>query len=128
MLSQNLNKESLWVIKIIVISGNDVLILFKILFSNCTSSALVDSRIIWESRGGKKTILTEEKPVIDFAYASVVTISDIKKGEIFSSQNIWVKRPGNGPLLAKDFESILGKTAENDIKKNSQLQPSDIKA
>ena len=92
------------------------------------SDLIRDSRIIWESRGGEKTILTEEKPVIDFAYASVVTISDIKKGEIFSNQNIWVKRPGNGPLLAKDFESILGKTAENDIKKNSQLQPSDIKA
>jgi N-acetylneuraminate synthase len=86
-----------------------------------------DSKIIWESRGGSKTILNEEKPVIDFAYASVVSISDIKKGEKFTEENIWVKRPGNGAILAKDFESILGKVAENDIKKNSQLQLNDIK-
>ncbi len=91
------------------------------------SDLIRDSRIIWESRGGTKTILTEEKPVIDFAYASVVTISDIKKGEIFTNQNIWVKRPGDGPLLAKDFDSILGKVAKNDIKNNSQLKPTDIK-
>ena len=94
---------------------------------NELSDLIRDSRIIWESRGGSKSILNEEKPVIDFAYASVVSISEIKKGDIFTNENIWVKRPGNGPLLAKDFESILGKVADNDIEKNSQLKPSDIK-
>ena len=90
------------------------------------SDLIRDSKIIWESRGGTKTILNEEKPVIDFAYASVVTICDIKKGEVFSDKNIWVKRPGDGPILAKDFESILGKIAKNDIENNSQLKLSDI--
>ena len=41
---------------------------------------IVGSRAIWEARGGKKTILPEEQPVIDFAYASVVTTAPVKKG------------------------------------------------
>ena len=47
----------------------------------------------------------EEQPTIDFAYASVVSIIDIKKGERFSRENIWVKRPGTGPFYAEDYTS-----------------------
>ena len=50
--------------------------------------------------GRRKTILPEEQPVIDFAYATVVTIAPIKAGQTFSLDNIWVKRPGTGPILA----------------------------
>ena len=53
-----------------------------------------------------------------FAFASVVSIKDIKKGEKFSLKNLWVKRPGTGFYLAKDFKKILGKKAVNNIKKN----------
>ena len=35
---------------------------------------IVGTAAVWEARGGAKTILMEEKPVIDFAYASVVSI------------------------------------------------------
>ncbi len=84
------------------------------------------SHNIWEARGGKKSILDEEKPVIDFAYASVVTIKDIKSGEVFTKDNIWVKRPGNGDLLSKDFDRVVGCKAKNNLKKNVQISPSDI--
>ncbi len=81
------------------------------------------SEAIFQSLGGSKTILPEEKPTIDFAYSSVVTISDIKIGDSITSENIWVKRPGTGEIPAKDFTKILGKKAIVDIKKNVQLKP-----
>ena len=84
------------------------------------------SKIIRQERGGTKGPIQEEKPVIDFAYASVVTIKDIKKGDIFSKENLWVKRPGSGPLYAEDYDKILGKTALNDVPCDIHLKPSDI--
>lgn len=83
---------------------------------------IVGSEAIFQSLGGNKTILAEEKPTIDFAYACVVTITPVKKGEIFSSKNIWVKRPGTGEILAESFESLLGKVANEDLPMNTQLR------
>lgn len=80
------------------------------------------SRAIFLARDGHKDILPEEKPVIEFAYASVVSIKDIKKGDIFSIDNIWVKRPGTGEISAREFYSILGRTAKVDIRQNQQLR------
>ena len=74
-----------------------------------------DSNEIFLMRGGKKEALKEEQVTIDFAYATVVAIKDVKKGEVFSMDNIWVKRPGTGKILAKDFNNILGKVAKCDI-------------
>ena len=84
------------------------------------------ARAIWEARGGIKDILPEEQPVIDFAYATVVTIKSIKAGEVFCQENIWVKRPGIGPILAKDFERVLGKKAYRDLPAHVHLAPEDI--
>ena len=84
------------------------------------------SRAISEALNGSKSILKEEKPVIDFAYACVVTIKDIKEGERFTKDNIWVKRPGTGEIKAKDYFKILKKKAQKDIKKDTQLKWKDI--
>ena len=80
------------------------------------------SNEIWKARGGSKNILPDEQPVIDFAYACVVSIKDIKEGETLSLENIWVKRPGTGDILAKDFDNTLGKIASVNIPKNTQLE------
>ena len=80
------------------------------------------SEAIFQSLGGSKTILPEEKPTIDFAYSCVVTINDIKKGEKITSENVWVKRPGTGEIPAEDFSKILNKKALVDIRKNVQLK------
>ena len=86
---------------------------------------LVDwSEEIWLARGGIKDVLNDEKPVIDFAYACVVAIKDINKGEKLSLDNIWVKRPGTGEIFAKDFKNVLGKVANIDISENTQLSRS----
>ena len=82
--------------------------------------------IIKQERGGSKAPVEEEKPVIDFAFASVVSITEIKKGERFSRDNIWVKRPGTGPFYAKDYDRILGKIAANHINADKHIQHSDI--
>jgi len=80
------------------------------------------SRAIYEALGGDKNILKEEQPTIDFAYASVVAIKNIKKGDVLTRENIWVKRPGTGEILAKHFDSVLGKVAQTDINTDCQLE------
>jgi len=76
--------------------------------------------------GGTKDVLPEEQPTINFAYACVVAIRDIKAGERLSEENIWVKRPGSGEIKAVHFESILNKKARREIRKDSQLKWSDL--
>jgi sialic acid synthase SpsE len=84
------------------------------------------SRAIHQAMGGGKTILPEEQPTIDFAYACVVSIQPIRKGGVLSSDNIWVKRPGTGQIKALHYEGILGKTAAKDIPVNTQLMWDDV--
>ncbi|MFA4872386.1 MAG: N-acetylneuraminate synthase family protein [Patescibacteria group bacterium] len=80
------------------------------------------SRAIFEARGGEKTILPDEQPTIDFAYASVVTIKPIKQGEQLNYGNIWVKRPGTGEIKAVDFFRIIGKNAIVNLEEDMQLK------
>lgn len=84
------------------------------------------SRAIWQSRGDHKGPVKEEKPTIDFAFASVVTIAPVKEGEKFTMKNLWVKRPGTG-ILAERFQRILGKRARTDLPKDTQLKWNHIK-
>lgn len=80
------------------------------------------SKRMAQMRGGKKEAAKEEQVTIDFAYASVVTIAEIKAGDKLTEDNIWVKRPGTGDFLADDYESLLGKTATQDITSDIQLK------
>lgn len=82
------------------------------------------SRVIHKALGGGKDILEEESPTIQFAYASVVSIKAIKAGEVFSRDNIWVKRPGTGEIQAEFFETILNKVCTIDIPVNTQIKKS----
>lgn len=79
------------------------------------------SRIIHSMRGGHKGPLPEEQVTIDFAYATVVTIRPVRKGECFTKDNIWVKRPGMDGILAEAYDSLLGKKAAMDIESDVQL-------
>jgi len=90
------------------------------------NSLIKGSHAVWAARGGSKTILPEEKPVIDFAYATVVTIAEVSAGDIFTKDNLWVKRPGTGPIHATRLEDILGKAATRDIAAEVHVQPEDI--
>jgi len=72
--------------------------------------------------GGRKIAINEEKITIDFAFATVVAIKDIKAGETFTKNNIWVKRPGTGDFLAEKYNFVLGKTASCDIPNDAQIK------
>ncbi|MBD2548393.1 N-acetylneuraminate synthase family protein [Microcystis elabens FACHB-917] len=90
------------------------------------SELVKGSRAIYAALGGRKTILTEEQPTIDFAYASVVTTRRINAGEAFTSGNIWVKRPGTGEIKAVNYESLFGRTASRDLPENVQVGWADV--
>lgn len=77
--------------------------------------------------GGEKKALPAEKVTIDFAFATVVSICDIKKGEIFTKNNIWVKRPGIGEIRAENYNNLIGKLALCDIPKDTHINYSMVK-
>lgn len=80
------------------------------------------SRQIAKARDGKKGAVAEEQVTIDFAFASVVAYKDIKAGEVFTEENLWVRRPGTGDFLVDKYDELLGKVAKADIEKGSQLK------
>ena len=84
------------------------------------------ARIIHESKKGIKKILPKEKAVAKFAFASIVSIKKIEKGEKLSLKNIWVKRPGTGDFKASELKKILGKKAKKMIPENVQIRKSYI--
>lgn len=86
------------------------------------------SKIIFQQRGGNKEPAAEEQVTIDFAFASICTIKPVTKGEKFTKENIWVKRPGKGGMPAEMFEEVLGKIAAKNIDADMQLQTDDISA
>ena len=75
----------------------------------------------------KKIPVTEEIHTANFAFASVVSIKNIQKGDILSKENIWVKRPGTGEIKAKDLESLFGKIASKNISEDEFIKTTDFK-
>ena len=72
-------------------------------------------------RGGKKEPAKEEQVTIDFAFATVVAIKKIKKGDVLTKENIWVKRPGIGKIRAEFYNDLIGKKALHDIEYDEHL-------
>jgi N-acetylneuraminate synthase len=91
-----------------------------------TKDLIENSNEMWQMRGGVKEPAQEEQVTIDFAFATVCAINSIKKGEIFSKENIWVKRPGTGKILAENFNNLIGKAATRHIENDEQLDFSDF--
>lgn len=77
-------------------------------------------------RGGSKKAAKEEQVTIDFAFATVVTIKSIKKGEKLTKDNIWVKRPGTGEIKADSYNDIIGKVVNKDVEIDKHLSWSDL--
>jgi N-acetylneuraminate synthase len=76
--------------------------------------------------GGHKTMLSDEQPTIDFAYACVVSTCEIQPNEELSEKNVWVKRPGTGEIKAVDYERVLGRKAKGKLPRNAQIKWSDL--
>lgn len=87
---------------------------------------IVSSAEIAQMRGGEKQPAVEEQVTIDFAFATVCSIADIKKGDVFTKDTIWVKRPGTGEIPAADFHLVLGRRASRDIPIDELISKTDI--
>lgn len=85
------------------------------------------SRDVPKMLGGTKEASSLEEVTMKFAFASVVSIADIKAGEVLSNMNIWVKRPGTGELSAEKYTDVLGCIALEDIPKDTQIEKRMIK-
>ena len=94
---------------------------------NELSELIKASKIIFESKGGVKKPLKEERKTIAFAFASIASLKDIKKGDKFTNINIFPIRPGNGYYKVKDFTKLLKYRANKNIKRGEQIKPSDVK-
>jgi sialic acid synthase SpsE len=84
------------------------------------------SHAIHQALGGTKDVIAEEQPTIAFAYACVVSIRNILRGEALTMENIWVKRPGTGEIKAPHFREVVGKAARRNIPANTQLTWGDL--
>jgi N-acetylneuraminate synthase len=88
---------------------------------------LIDAaRILQLERGGTKGPAAEEQVTMDFAFATVVTIAPIRAGEPFTKQNLWVKRPGTGPMPAEHYEEVLGRVARRDLDADVHISMEDV--
>lgn len=70
---------------------------------------------------GHKTISESERKNIEIARKSIVAAKDIKEGEIFTEENITVKRPGNG-ISPMEWENVIGKVAKRDFKEEELIE------
>ena len=70
---------------------------------------------------GKKEPSEAEKGNKAVARKSIVAKKDIRKGEIFSNENITTKRPGSG-INPMRWEEILGTTAKRDFMEDELIE------
>lgn len=83
---------------------------------NALRELLQAAKEVPQMLGGQKEAALEEQVTIDFAFATLVAIKDIKAGEIFDKENLWAKRPGIGEIKAERYWDVIGKKALTDIK------------
>ncbi len=88
---------------------------------------LIDrSREIWIAANNDKKRTGPEEDVYRFARASVVADADLPAGHVIEEQDIWARRPGSGEIPGYEFDNVVGKTLKQPVKRNQQLQWSDL--
>ena len=55
---------------------------------------------------------------------SIVAKQDIKKGDVFSEENLTVKRPGNG-ISPMKWDEVIGKTAAREFRIDYLIETND---
>jgi len=70
---------------------------------------------------GIKHVSESERKNIAIARKSIVAACDIKAGEVFTEQNLTVKRPGNG-ISPMHWEEVLGQTASRDFSEEELIE------
>ena len=93
---------------------------------NALTDLINGSKVLFSARGGEKIPVKAEDPTIAFAFASVVAIKNINKGETLTEDNIWLKRPGGGDFTAKDYDYLIGKKVLKDISNGFRIKKENI--
>ena len=70
---------------------------------------------------GTKHVSESEKKNIAIARKSIVAACDIKAGDVFTEQNLTVKRPGNG-ISHMRWEEVLGQKAKRDFNEDELIE------
>ena len=70
---------------------------------------------------GTKHVSESEKKNIAIARKSIVAACDIKAGEVFTEQNLTVKRPGDG-ISPMRWEEVLGQKAKKDFNEDELIE------
>ena len=70
---------------------------------------------------GTKHVSESEKKNIAIARKSIVAACDIKAGDVFTEQNLTVKRPGNG-ISPMRWEEVLGMRAKRDFAEDELIE------
>lgn len=70
---------------------------------------------------GIKTVSVSERENMAIARKSIVAAKTIKAGEIYTEENLTVKRPGNGvsPMM---WDSVLGQKAKRDFQEDELIE------
>lgn len=98
--------------------------------SSMDASELADlirwSKEIHAALKNQKKRESVEEAVYRFARSSLVADTDIKKGEEFTKENLWARRPGNGEIAGFEVNDCLGRVATRNIAKGEQLKRDDV--
>lgn len=70
---------------------------------------------------GHKQISASERKNIQIARKSIVAACDIKKGELFTEENLTVKRPGNG-ISPMRWKEVVGTVATRDYSEEDMIE------
>ena len=80
------------------------------------------SNEIFKAKNNPKIRSDPEEAVYKFARASLVADSNLQRGHIISSKDIWARRPGTGEIPGFEFDKVIGKKINRDVKRNEQLK------
>lgn len=80
---------------------------------------------VFKSLGNEKRVRPKEEAIRQWAFRSIVSTCEIKKGTVITQEMIWSKRPGTG-IPSWKMEEVIGKTAKKDISNNVLLKESDF--
>jgi len=85
------------------------------------------SSVLFQARGGGKTIVPEEDVTRNFAFSSIVSLRDLAPGTVITQADIGLKRPSGGDFSPQDFELMVGKSVAEFIPKNTQIKKSQVR-
>lgn len=84
------------------------------------------SREIHIAARNPKQRTAPEETVYRFARGSIVADRDLPAGTTLTEADIWARRPGSGEIPADQFDNLIGRRIQRDLKRNTQLSWSDL--